>query len=169
MQKHLKAVCKMKKLLINIVCFFVTFSVFAQNTDAVLPEILLPEIDINIQDMKEIHVDTLEDSGEFLNIELDPLVKPEITQSIKVDLEKTLPPQEASRETPALDAGFSNSKNLVWIEKEIPVAPVSGATLKDIYKHIYLAIREGVPFPVKNSEAFEVARVTQIIRDAANQ
>jgi predicted dehydrogenase len=86
-----------------------------------------------------------------------------------LDLEKTLPPQEASRETPALDAGFSNSKNLVWIEKEIPVAPASGATLKDIYKHIYLAIREGVPFPVKNAEAFEVARVTQMIRDAANQ
>ncbi|MEE1290345.1 MAG: hypothetical protein UHW86_04845, partial [Spirochaetota bacterium] len=108
----------MKKLLINIVCFFVTFSVFAQNTDAVLPEILLPEIDINIQDMKEIHVDTLEDSGEFLNIELDPLVKPEITQSIKVDLEKTLPARldEPDRKKPVdaqIKFGYGANNNMM--------------------------------------------------------
>ncbi|MBQ2124642.1 MAG: hypothetical protein II196_02500, partial [Spirochaetales bacterium] len=75
----------MKKSFINIACLFVAFSIFAQSAENVPTEILLPEIDIQIQDMKEIHVETLEDSGEFLNIELDPLVKPEITQSIKVD------------------------------------------------------------------------------------
>jgi len=51
----------------------------------------------------------------------------------------------------------------------LTVAPESGATVNDIYKHLYLAIKEGVEFPVRNEEAFEVARVTQMIRDAANR
>ena len=86
-----------------------------------------------------------------------------------LDLEKTLPAPAADRETPDMESSFSSGKNLVWIEKDIPVAPESGATVNDIYKHLYLAIKEGVEFPVRNEEAFEVARVTQMIRDAANR
>ena len=94
------------------------FSIFAQTAENAPSEILLPEIDINIQDMKEIHVDTLEDSGEFLNIELDPLVKPEITQSIKVDLEKTLPAKlDAPDKKKPVDAqikfGYGANNNMV--------------------------------------------------------
>lgn len=108
----------MKKIFINTICFFMAFSIFAQTAENAPSEILLPEIDINIQDMKEIHVDTLEDSGEFLNIELDPLVKPEITQSIKVDLEKTLPAKlDAPDKKKPVDAqikfGYGANNNMV--------------------------------------------------------
>ena len=108
----------MKRIFINTICFFMAFSIFAQTAENAPSEILLPEIDINIQDMKEIHVDTLEDSGEFLNIELDPLVKPEITQSIKVDLEKTLPAKlDAPDKKKPVDAqikfGYGANNNMV--------------------------------------------------------
>ena len=86
-----------------------------------------------------------------------------------LDMEKTVPAPEASREIPAMDSKFSYGNNLVWIEEEVPVAPASGATVNDIYKHIYLNIRENVPFPVKNEEAFEVARITAMIRENAGK
>ena len=86
-----------------------------------------------------------------------------------LDLEKCTPKPAASAETPALDAGFSSAKGMEWIEETIECNPASGVTLNDIYKYVYLAIREGVEFPVKNEEAFEVARVTELIRNAAGQ
>ena len=86
-----------------------------------------------------------------------------------LDQEKTVAAPEASREIPPMDSKFSYSNNLVWIEKEVPVSPASGATVNDIYLHIYRAIKENVPFPVKNEEAFEVARITQLVRDNAGK
>ena len=81
----------------------------------------------------------------------------------------TPPAPPAERATPPMDGKFSSSEGLVWIEKEIPVAPASGSKVSDIYRHLYRAIRENVPFPVKNSEAFEVARVLGMIRRAAGK
>ena len=86
-----------------------------------------------------------------------------------LDEEKCTPKPAASAETPALDAGFASVKGMEWIEETIECKPASGVSLNDIYKFVYLAIREGVEFPVKNEEAFEVARVTELIRKAAGQ
>ena len=51
----------------------------------------------------------------------------------------------------------------------IACAPASGLCINDIYKFVYATVREGKPFPIKNEEAFEVARVTELIRKAAGQ
>jgi hypothetical protein len=44
------------------------------------------------------------------------------------------------------------------------VEPENGATVTDIYKHLYATIREGVEFPVKLEEAIEVVRVTNAVK-----
>ncbi|MCI5779559.1 MAG: Gfo/Idh/MocA family oxidoreductase [Lentisphaeria bacterium] len=86
-----------------------------------------------------------------------------------LDREKTAPPQPADPATPPMDGKFSSGEGLVWIEKEIPVAPASNATVNDIYRYLFSAIRVGVPFPIRNSEAFETARIIGMIRRAAGQ
>ena len=86
-----------------------------------------------------------------------------------MDVEKCTPKPEASAETPAWDAGFSSVKGMEWIEETIACSPASGLTINDIYKFVYSTVREGKEFPIKNEEAFEVARVTELIRKAAGQ
>lgn len=44
------------------------------------------------------------------------------------------------------------------------VEPANGYTVNDIYHHLYLAIREGVPFPIKTEEALDVVRTTEKIK-----
>lgn len=84
-----------------------------------------------------------------------------------LDVAKCDPPPVATGETPPLEGGFGRADGLVWIEETIPVAPSSGDCVSDLYKYVYLAIREGKPFPVKNEEAFEVVRVTEMIRNSS--
>lgn len=86
-----------------------------------------------------------------------------------LDEAKCTPKPEVSDATPALDAGFSISKGMEWIEETIECNPASGLTINDIYKFVYETVREGKAFPIKNEEAFEVARVTDLIRKAATQ
>ena len=86
-----------------------------------------------------------------------------------LDRERSAPAPAADSATPPMDGSFSSGKGLVWIEREVPVAPASGATVNDIYRHLYRAIREGVPFPIKNAEAFEVARIIALIRKNAGK
>ena len=81
-----------------------------------------------------------------------------------LDVAKCSPPPVATGDTPPMAGGFGCADGLAWIEETVPVAPSSGDTVSDLYKYIYLAIREGRPFPVKNDEAFEVVRVTEMIR-----
>ena len=44
------------------------------------------------------------------------------------------------------------------------VEPANKATVNDIYHHVYLALREGVPFPIKAQEALDVVRTTEKIK-----
>lgn len=55
------------------------------------PEIKLPQIEINIQDNKEIKADLTDNNEILFDVEIDPLIRPEMTEAIKIDLEKTLP------------------------------------------------------------------------------
>jgi predicted dehydrogenase len=106
-----------------------------------------------------------------------------------LDVSQCTPQPAVDRTTPAIDAapyhqqvqaqaqaqqakwsaqsGPVNIGGLAWVEETIPTNPKSGATVNDIYLHLYRAIRENVPFPVKNEEAFEVVRVTEAIRNSA--
>ena len=58
---------------------------------------------------------------------------------------------------------------LEWIGETIACNPASGLHMNDICKFVYSTIREGKKFPIRNEEAFEVARVTELIRKAAGQ
>ena len=74
------------------------------------------------------------------------------------------PTSAASAATPPQDGGFGTVPNPKWIRKTIMVEPACGATMQDIYHHLYRAIREGVPFPITAEEVFSVVRATEIIK-----
>ena len=77
-----------------------------------------------------------------------------------------VPPDGARLESPPISGPhvYTVAPEPVWIEKEIPVAPANGYSMDDIYRYLYDAIRDGVPFPVKNEEGFQVVAVTLDIR-----
>ncbi len=75
-----------------------------------------------------------------------------------------LPEISASSDTPPLNGGFGNKTGLEWIEEEIPVAPSTGEAPRFIWKHLYLAVRYGVPFPITMDEGLETARITVQIK-----
>ena len=74
------------------------------------------------------------------------------------------PAHAASKETPPLNGSFGGTAQPKWIRKTIMVEPSNKATVNDIYHHLYLALREGVPFPIKPEEALEVVRTTEKIK-----
>ena len=74
------------------------------------------------------------------------------------------PADKANPGTPALHSGFGGEYKPRWVRKTIMVEPSNGYTIYDIYKHLYKAIREGVPFPVKLEEAVQVVRVTNEVK-----
>lgn len=81
------------------------------------------------------------------------------------DTEKTEPAEPASDATPPNEGVFGANKPIVWIEETRPVAPESGLAVDDFYKVVYRTLAEGAPYPVKPEEAFEVVRVTEMIRN----
>lgn len=75
-----------------------------------------------------------------------------------------LPPPGADPGTPAIGSGYGHEIPVEWIEETIPVKPACGWEMSGIYGHLYHAIRDGVPFPVKIAEAMAVLRTTARIR-----
>ena len=71
---------------------------------------------------------------------------------------------QAKRESPSLDASFGNSEQLKWRRQTIMIEPSSGCDTHTIWSHLYAAIRDGVPFPIKTAEAVEVVRVTEAVK-----
>ena len=74
------------------------------------------------------------------------------------------PETHSSPGTPRWDSGYGDAVKWPWIEKTIPVHPANGYKMTEIYKYLYAAIREGVPFPVKPEEAFAVIKTTAEIK-----
>ena len=70
--------------------------------------------------------------------------------------------------TPAISMNkwepYRNPETLHWIEKTFPVGPDNDDNISTIYRHIYNAIRKGIPYRVKTEEAVEVVRVTELVR-----
>ena len=70
----------------------------------------------------------------------------------------------ASGDTPPLTGSFGYTPKWKWVRKTIMVEPANQWNIDCIYHHIYLALREGIPFPVKAEEAFAVVRATEKIK-----
>lgn len=85
-----------------------------------------------------------------------------------IDPAQALPPRVTRLAPPPLDGPFvySAAPAPVWIERELPVAPANGFDMSDIYHYLYAAVRDGVPFPVKNAEGFAAAETMLSIREA---
>ncbi len=81
-----------------------------------------------------------------------------------IEPEAQLAEISASKESPDIFASFGNDEKLPWRRKTIMVEPATGCETHHIYRHLYEAIRGGVPFPVKLSEAVEVVRMTELVK-----
>ena len=77
------------------------------------------------------------------------------------------PEAEAHPGTPGFGWDFGQASRLRWRRETIMVEPKENCTQQDIYRYLYAAIRDGVPFPIKMEEALEVVRVTEMIRQRA--
>jgi hypothetical protein len=82
----------MKKIyflfLINILITAVSFPIFA---DADAPSIILPKIDIEMQDIRELQISMGLEESKIPEIRFDTIPRPDFTEALKIDLEKTLP------------------------------------------------------------------------------
>ncbi len=68
---------------------------------------------------------------------------------------------------PAPQGGWAAEQDLPWIEESRPVVPATSQWVQveiEIARHLFEAIRNSVPFPVKNADALEVVRITQIVK-----
>ena len=59
---------------------------------------------------------------------------------------------------------YRNPEKLHWIEKTFPVAPHNDDNIGTIYRHVYNAIRLGIPYRIKVAESVEVVRVAELVR-----
>ena len=74
--------------------------------------------------------------------------------------------------SPPQAGGYGSEETFPWIEKSVKVEPDCNMWKQveyDTARHLYGAIREDIPFPVKNSEALEVVRVTEIVKNQNKQ
>jgi hypothetical protein len=67
-----------------------------------------------------------------------------------------------------LTGGYGNEEPIPWCEETVEVEPagnmyhlVEGA----IARHLYRALREGVPFPVANADALDVVRTIARVKE----
>jgi len=77
----------MKKLVAAIVLFTTLFAFSKED----LPSILLPDIDVVIEDVKELEVSIMTEEQDLPELVFEPLPIPDFSEVIRVDLEKTLP------------------------------------------------------------------------------
>lgn len=75
----------------------------------------------------------------------------------------------ASTKAPELGVNsYAADRNLPWMEESRPIQVSPNRWVRveiELVHHLYEAIRNGIPFPVKNADALEVARLTQIVKE----
>lgn len=78
------------------------------------------------------------------------------------------PPAVSRLEAPPLNgnAAYSVAPEPVWVKETVPVAPANRYDMNDIYKYLYLAVRDRVPFPVTNAEGFRNTEMMQRLKEA---
>lgn len=78
----------------------------------------------------------------------------------------------ANSETPVLGKALSAEQELPWIDETRKVEPDISMWAQveiEIARHLYRAIRENIPFPVKSSDALEVVRITELVKKQNSQ
>lgn len=73
----------------------------------------------------------------------------------------------SSAGTPLLGGSMSAEQDLPWIEETRQVEPGTSLWTQveiELVRHLYHAIRDGIPFPVKNADALEVVRITEMVK-----
>ena len=85
-----------------------------------------------------------------------------------IEREFELPDIAASADSPPLTGGYGNEEEIPWSQETRAVEP--GGNMWDhvevaIARHLYRALREGVPFPIANADALEVVRLIQVVKD----
>ncbi len=71
--------------------------------------------------------------------------------------------RRAKSGTPDL-GGFGSSDKLYWTKKEILVRPKTRCDCGDIWKHLYAAIREEIPFPITMEQSLQVMEIIEKTR-----
>lgn len=81
-----------------------------------------------------------------------------------LDPENQLSRRRAKRSTPPQSGGFGSKEELTWVEEELKANPAAGGDTDSIWDHLYAAVREGRPFPVKLDEAVAVMEVISDVK-----
>ena len=70
--------------------------------------------------------------------------------------------------SPSLAKGENwKNDNIPWVEQIIPVVSENNMWVQveiETGKHLYKALRENVPFPIRNEDAFEIVRITNLVK-----
>lgn len=77
------------------------------------------------------------------------------------------PDAVAATQTPAPGTNWAAEQALPWIEETRPVRPDTNMwdhVEVELARHLFEALRNGVPFPVKNADALEVVRITEVVK-----
>ena len=78
----------------------------------------------------------------------------------------------ASSDSPPLTGGHGAEEEIPWCEETVTVEPALNMwdyVEVTIARHLYRALREGVPFPIANADALEVVRVIGLVKEQNSQ
>jgi predicted dehydrogenase len=70
--------------------------------------------------------------------------------------------RKANPETP--EGGFGSKDDLVWIEKELEVAPKLKCSMTSVWDYLFDAVRKGKPYPITLDEAVAVMEVISAVK-----
>jgi hypothetical protein len=78
------------------------------------------------------------------------------------------PEVAASAGSPPLSGGFGHEEKIPWRQETVMVEPAGSVWVLvevAIARHLYRALREGVPFPIANADALEVVRIIGVVKE----
>lgn len=84
-----------------------------------------------------------------------------------VDPEYAFADLDASAGLPPQAGGYDSGEDIPWIEETVAIESEVGwqeHIEREIARHLFAAIREGIPFPIANADALAVARITSMIK-----
>lgn len=89
-----------------------------------------------------------------------------------IDPEYKFAERIASDSQPPKVGGLGNEEQFPWIMETVNIESTMGIgeyVEVAIATHLYRAIRENIPFPIRNSDALEVVRITNMVKRQNSQ